>query len=809
MRTIITFLFIGIITFLSSAQHFDGNNIDQARLEQLILQKLNEHRKSLNLTPLQPERYLQKAAAFHSKYQMDNNILTHDQPSKKYASPFKRVLALGGTNSLVGENVAFISSQKTYKEMAEEFYQGWKNSPPHYKNMIHPDYRYSGIRFQTDVKNNVVYGTHVFGGEMYIPPPVSNFPIGAYGISGYEEAICRPRKYYGKSASGMAHSIFTKGDSIFLYYEDQERMEKTIITDNDALAVDIIERRQFPCGQLNFFHGSEVHDGMMLPPVYKKELLGKNHRPYFRGYKIFMGLLPDGIQEHIDFSMITIQDSCRCDYGYAIHVPWGDLSLFHISPIWAFAELKEENYIDTIKPLDENVSYTNIKTTTTIQEERQVINVSFEKNKFQLKELPASLTKILKEHKTQIKSIKVEAFSSVEGPSDRNLFLQNKRAAVIAQAIRKYGIPSSKLTTTGKENWELFFAQITDTEWQAWKDLSKNKIKKLLAQPGQQNKIEALLKEERVAKVSIVFDREVTTETYSTTYFDEVKTSDDLQFLIKRFARLVAKSKIDSALLVQYELIHNFLERKISIRDITDVEIPLTKENLPLLSNQLAVELFFQKSIRTDEAYVEKMKQLSQLGVDYLPMKFNFMGFAARHLYATRDTIVDPVDLEFDIQSLSDEEQYLMTYLDAEETINRLLVNFHLGAIEYYEEQKQYSMRGESLEFIRDYFIDQGMTELETIQLALYFNQHGRSNWALDLLYPYLERGNYLENTLFIYVQTMAHKIDLAEENRQRFIKYGKIAAQRNPNRFCIWFNQEFQMLRWNEVKQLYCQTCE
>jgi len=175
---------------------------------------------------------------------------------------------------------------------------------------------------------------------------------------------------------------------------------------------------------------------MMLPPIYQKELFGKNRKPYFRGYKIFMGLLPDGIQEHKDFSMITIQDNCRCDYGFSIEVPRGNLSLFHINPIWAFAELKEMNVVDTILPLGKENEWTEVKKNISIEEEIKTFDIGFEKNKFQLNQLPSSLLKFLKKNKSQIKSIKIEAFSSVEGPTSRNLFLQKKRSEEIEKAIK-------------------------------------------------------------------------------------------------------------------------------------------------------------------------------------------------------------------------------------------------------------------------------------------------------------------------------------------------------------------------------------
>jgi len=203
MRTLLLLIFSCMLTCSVFAQIFNEKDIDQSRLENLILQKLNQHRSELNLTPLRSQIHLQKAAIFHSKYQANNNILTHDQNNKKYESPFKRVIAHGGINATIGENVAFISLKKTYEEVAEDFYQAWKNSPPHYENMIYPDYRYSGIRFQVNTVGDLIYGTHVFGGEIYIPPPVENFPKGAYGIKDYDEKICNPRRYFGRSAEGL------------------------------------------------------------------------------------------------------------------------------------------------------------------------------------------------------------------------------------------------------------------------------------------------------------------------------------------------------------------------------------------------------------------------------------------------------------------------------------------------------------------------------------------------------------------------------------------------------------------------------
>ncbi|MEM6965738.1 MAG: CAP domain-containing protein [Bacteroidota bacterium] len=803
---------VTIILFFSLAgfsQSFDPSKINQNKLEALILQKLNAHRKTLKLVLLKNQLALQKAASFHSKYQSDNNVLTHDQKDVKNRTPYKRVMNQGGTNGLIGENVAYVSPESTYEDLAEAFYQSWKNSPPHYENMIHPDYRYSGIRFERSKSGKVIYGTHVFGGERYIPPPVADYPVDARGIKDYDEKTYYRDGIWGRSAASFAYSLFQRGDSIFLYYENDEAVEKSILRENDGLAVDIIERRQFPCGSPNLFHGSAIHDGVMLPPVFRDELFQKNKSLHYWGHKLFLGIVPKGIASQIDLAMIGIKDSCYCDYGHSIEIPEAGLAQFRINPIWALGELKQRKYVDTLPPLKNDNRWTRVDSTSKFQISNKVFEIHFDKNRYQLTQLPASLITFLKKNKSEIKSIEVEAFSSVEGATDKNIFLQNKRAQQIENALQKESIDLDQISKTSQENWNLFYAQIGTTKWSSWKSKPKYQIKNALRNASKAKELEPLLKEQRTAKVKITFNQTITTKRYATNYFDQVKTDEELKYLIAYFSQLVAKSKTDSALLVQYQLIQEFLKEKISIHDLTDVNIPIKKENLPLLSNQFAIDLFFRKRIPENKEYIERLKQVKALDEHYLPMKFNFYGYATRYLYAKQEAIGDLIDLEYDILDLLTDDSYTITYQDPKKAVERLQVNFHLGAFRYFRKNKQYDLKGESLAFIRDYFLEEGLTELETLRLALYFNKNGRHEWTLELLWPYIEKGHYMEETLFTYIQTLAPETDDSEVSKKRFVRYGKVAEQRNNDRFCKWLDEEFQLLRTHEIKQIYCEHCE
>ncbi len=139
-------------------------------LRQELSQRINQLRVSKKLKPLIFNDTLRKSAQFHSEYMAEKGVLTHNQKQSKFANPQKRVFAFGGTNfEIVGENVLFSTKQNfpitrhDLISLAEEMFQTWKNSKPHYANLINKHYRYGDFGFAVDVKKGNVYAVQVFG----------------------------------------------------------------------------------------------------------------------------------------------------------------------------------------------------------------------------------------------------------------------------------------------------------------------------------------------------------------------------------------------------------------------------------------------------------------------------------------------------------------------------------------------------------------------------------------------------------------------------------------------------------------------
>lgn len=156
----------------------DVNNLDQDKLEILILEKVNELRKNKRKPKLEDNSILGLAASNQAKFLKKNKQLSHNQKFRKTRTPMDRVDYYGGKFSYVGENIAYtylyervkgaVNKRKStylmsYESTAEYFFQLWKNSKTHYKNMVDGDFNLSKIRFSYDTKTHRIYGVQVFG----------------------------------------------------------------------------------------------------------------------------------------------------------------------------------------------------------------------------------------------------------------------------------------------------------------------------------------------------------------------------------------------------------------------------------------------------------------------------------------------------------------------------------------------------------------------------------------------------------------------------------------------------------------------
>jgi uncharacterized protein YkwD len=113
----------------------DGPDLEKA--ERAIVRLTNEFRRENRLEELKADDKLHKAASYFAAFMARTNKYGHEADGNH---PWERVALFDYDYCVVAENIAFQMKSTGFetKELAGKFFEGWKESPPHRKNMLQP-----------------------------------------------------------------------------------------------------------------------------------------------------------------------------------------------------------------------------------------------------------------------------------------------------------------------------------------------------------------------------------------------------------------------------------------------------------------------------------------------------------------------------------------------------------------------------------------------------------------------------------------------------------------------------------------------
>lgn len=152
-----------------------GIIVDKGKIENLILEKINEERVSVGLSPLVSESHLYQMAKFHSEDMAKRKYFSHTSPDGRTVED--RRIASGYTSSYVGENILeypcspiigiyiipIPNLPPSPEEISSKSVKLWMNSPGHRANILNVNYREIGIASAWDGPN--LYITTDFGAK--------------------------------------------------------------------------------------------------------------------------------------------------------------------------------------------------------------------------------------------------------------------------------------------------------------------------------------------------------------------------------------------------------------------------------------------------------------------------------------------------------------------------------------------------------------------------------------------------------------------------------------------------------------------
>jgi uncharacterized protein YkwD len=125
----------------------------------LFTEKLNNYRKILRAKELKHHDHIWLTALNHCLWIREHKNLSHsEKKGSRYftgTSPSQRLVFVDGKMkySTIGENVAYLElleeeitdSQNLAEKLADDFFNIWKKSPSHRKNMVDKSYAFHGI----------------------------------------------------------------------------------------------------------------------------------------------------------------------------------------------------------------------------------------------------------------------------------------------------------------------------------------------------------------------------------------------------------------------------------------------------------------------------------------------------------------------------------------------------------------------------------------------------------------------------------------------------------------------------------------
>ncbi|MBK9452666.1 MAG: CAP domain-containing protein [Bacteroidetes bacterium] len=737
-----------------------------------VFNKLNEVRDSLHLPRFQRDAALDKAALMQAEWCTNQDSLMHDQLGKRSTNSVTNRVALSrGTHNGLAENVMFI--HPTPKLTASEWGAHAADHTMFDKalaaNLANPDHRFVGIGVYFQKKTMRLTVCQVFATAVWVPPAKVKLNRHAFGIRPKEDKICKScDKHpglqvdftYGWGTEPPKKDNATKTKLAFfhrLYTMPKDLLKKP----NGKVAPDIVYRAQFPCDGPNQLHGSPYHDGYLRRPHGWGFMALRHNRPTKKKDKSLLVnthslqvMDPDSFQ----INTVITKKGRYCKYG----IPFSILQQ-HLGPFdYEFAP-------DTI-PFGLQQQW---------RRKQLTFKVPFQKGLAK----PDSLSLIplldsLRQPGAEIVSVRIRGYASVEGTLEINQDLYNRRAKSILDRIQQLQKQTVRMTSSAAENWPDFRKDIKGTKWakllkrsneQIRDTLTKDKV--LLAA------LEPILSKHRYASVEIDLRFELDNS------INNSKLSDSLR-------NALTANNYAAAHAVQSEMWRRMDNGTYSADTILGFYFPRVEGCLPMIHNQYCLKERLGKGFQDDTS--DRIAAISK----------TYPWFQARLLLAMSIAANRPLLCVPFPTWLLRKIQDLKKRKVPEELTRKMELNYYTGLAWYQSQQGELDRK--LLKEVQSRYAADSLNAEKAYHLGMYFNRCRAVDATVTLIRPFMKPGLYTEDLVFLYAWSAAYTREMVSEDE--WLGWMEKAHAMNPERWRALVDRDWQLLRWERLKGLYCQ---
>lgn len=772
---------------LSDHVMFDEFNKSFLRAE--VIKALNQFRVDNNVDTLKEYQALNEAADNQSVFMRKQESVTHDQPGKNEATPQDRAITHNALFSEVSETVQSVAigsksrikgskeriEVKQYKHVIQVILGMITSSPDKKEALLNQDFNYVGVGLAPDAQNEVIYVTILYGNEPYEIPEGAKIDREAFGLEPFDKNKCgNLERDYPYLAELLSDNIYVEDGNLYFYFHDLHFFQQVIKEAKDGIAIDIVQRDQYRCGIGNRIYPSNIHQGVLLKPLYKSELFRGNEMKADGELWVSVAQLPSYADTlNSEFNLLLIKDGSVCQTIYYNNIGGTNLDLMNIS--WAFDTVQVSTKADSVKKTLE-------------------FDIPFEQGKYyyNLEDIKPILDAI-QLHKYDIKEIELTAYSSIEGSEDINKELQNKRAESILDAIEEYKLTDVNRTIVTKENWEGFLSLIGESPYaKEFEGLTHEQIRKIVNSDTLDYSLEPYLRDQRKAHLKI---------TVESVYMDSALA----RVLVERMHKAVEEKDGRQAKLIQSMLLYEYNQGNIGMENVLQFDIPQIKELLPVLANQVVLKAGTQLERLSDSMLAIVDQRLIALKIiepenpflNYNQCLIDLIRWSRNYNY-----IAHPDELGSRIRKL-----YATRMPNSKVTM--LLLNFNIIAAEYYYENKMFKERDDALEELRKFLVRADLDRDQTYMIANYFIFQMKLKWAIELMLPIAKKPDIDEDFLFTFITIAIY--DETQVPQSLLVDLLNKAKELDQERFCKLFgypNMSFQLLSNKKIKSAYCSVC-
>lgn len=762
MRLLTTLLFL---FFLVPAQA-QLSAKDGIELRRLLLEHVNELRDSVGLPALEENSFLQKAAIDHSKYMVKSKVLSHEEkgPGRTVAKRVKRAgtrdFEIVGENILYNEVGSFKLNQKKLEALAREMYLQWRNSPGHYRNMIQQAYVFGDIGIAADSKTGRIYATQVFGAKgTRVEGQLSK---NGFGIRASREDC---KGLFENVAVNIGNSTWISNDTVYLAYHNKSVIEKFFSGPKDGVAVDLVTAEQVSCGGPNILDMSKVYDGILLEPTYGREMISGNTAEGENRIITKIGIVPpELVGKELSIGLIYIKNGQSCRYTYPAYVP-------------------SEPYV--MEPFEPKMKKGNVTLPGDGIIRTEILPFDFERGALISKNSPKVPKYVEKVH-----SLRVLSYSSVEGSSQSNIKLHEDRAKFIINYIKqRTNTTGAKVEVDARENWQMMDYQLRFLFADSLSKLSQDELKSLIASGDQTLDWDQLLFEQRSSKAFINY--------YGVVSSDPSMRDDYLKMNLRT---ALAEDDMNRANQAMYEIMNGAENVSPSIIFDPQVFDALLKEK-ELVQNAAALisKVYNQDRAKATlfvHAWALSLNELDRQAKENVLFLYSLLGYqlvqewdvSAKRL----SNVIHPKRLEGLINN----------DLPAE-----ILLNANLTFLYYYGHTLEQEGIERSFEYVADYVEDKSLNQELMQKLTLFFNNWSQYQRTVETLLASYEDNSISPVNMRILMHT-AVGYNLEDKRKDKFFELMEKMSKEDQEYWCNWLSTEFQILRSNEVKQIYCTSC-